>query len=96
MCKNIEGDPAKPGLAATTCWQTRWATKVMPPILQIFMRHDSIETTLKYYVDQNADEAADVLWKAVTGNTSGNSAVEPSDTQKKSLPQAEPAEGLNE
>ena len=74
---------------------TRWATKVMPPILQILMRHDSIETTLKYYVDQNADEAADVLWKAVTGNTSGNSAVEPSDTQTKSPPQAEPARGLN-
>ncbi len=26
LCKNIEGDPAKPGLAATTCWQT-----TMPP-----------------------------------------------------------------
>ena len=22
LCKNIEGDPAKPGFAATTCWQT--------------------------------------------------------------------------
>ena len=22
LCKNIEGDPAKPGLAATTCWRT--------------------------------------------------------------------------
>ena len=21
LCKNIEGDPAKPDLAATTCWQ---------------------------------------------------------------------------
>ncbi len=21
LCKNIEGDPAKPGLAATTCWR---------------------------------------------------------------------------
>ena len=42
------------------------------------------------------DEAADVLWKAVTGNTSGNSAVEPAETHKKSPPQAEPAKGLNE
>ena len=22
LCKNIEGDPAKPGFAATTCWPT--------------------------------------------------------------------------
>jgi hypothetical protein len=21
LCKNSEGDPAKPGLAATTCWR---------------------------------------------------------------------------
>jgi hypothetical protein len=21
LCKNSEGDPAKPGIAATTCWQ---------------------------------------------------------------------------
>jgi hypothetical protein len=27
------------------------------------MRHRSIETTLKYYVAQDADEIADELWK---------------------------------
>jgi hypothetical protein len=26
------------------------------------MRHRSIETTLKYYVEQDADEVADELW----------------------------------
>jgi hypothetical protein len=28
------------------------------------MRHRSIETTLKYYVAQDADEIADELWKS--------------------------------
>jgi hypothetical protein len=52
-------------------WPTFWQT------LQLLMRHESIETTLKYYVDQDADDMAadDVaaeLW-ATAGNTFGNS-----------------------
>lgn len=43
---------------------TRWAPKVKPVTLQLLMRHRSIETTLKYYVAQDADEIADELWKA--------------------------------
>ncbi len=40
------------------------------------MRHESIETTLKYYVGRNAQSTAAVLWKAHHGasNISGNSA----------------------
>jgi integrase len=54
---------------------TRWASQVKPATLQLLMRHKSIETTLKYYVDQDADEVADELWKAQPGlsNTLGNS-----------------------
>jgi integrase len=51
----------------------RWSTRVMPPILQQLMRHESIETTLRYYVGRDAEATADVLWEAVAGNTSGNS-----------------------
>jgi integrase len=53
---------------------TRWASRVKPATLQLLMRHKSIETTLRYYVDQDADEVADELWKAHSGsgNTSGN------------------------
>ena len=40
---------------------TRWAPKVKPATLQLLMRHRSIETTLKYYVAQDADEIADEL-----------------------------------
>ena len=40
------------------------------------MRHESIETTLRYYVGCNAQKTAKTLWeahkKALGGNTSGN------------------------
>ncbi len=41
---------------------TRWAPKVKPVTLQRLMRHKSLETTLRYYVDLDADELADELW----------------------------------
>lgn len=42
----------------------RWAKKVMPAVLQRLMRHESIETTMGYYVDLDADELAEDLYKA--------------------------------
>jgi integrase len=50
----------------------RWAAKVMPTVLRELMRHESIETTMKFYVGQNAEATADALWEAA-GNTLGNS-----------------------
>lgn len=41
----------------------RWARKVMPQILKELMRHESIETTMKYYVGHNAQMTADALWE---------------------------------
>ena len=41
---------------------TRWAAKVKPATLQLLMRHESIETTMKYYVAQDTDDVADELW----------------------------------
>ena len=32
-------------------------------VLRKLMRHSSIETTLRYYVDQDADELGEGLWK---------------------------------
>jgi len=43
----------------------RWSSCVMPAVLQELMRHESIETTMRYYVGRDADEAAEVLWTAV-------------------------------
>lgn len=36
----------------------------MPPVLQKLMRHESIETTLRYYVELDADSMADDLYRA--------------------------------
>lgn len=41
---------------------TRWARRVMPATLKLLMRHASIETTMRYYVDIQADDLADELW----------------------------------
>lgn len=41
----------------------RWARLVMPQTLKEMMRHASIETTLRYYVGQNAEKTADILWE---------------------------------
>jgi integrase len=49
----------------------RWAPRVMPQILMELMRHESIETSLKYYVGRNAQNTAEALYAAL-GNTSGN------------------------
>ena len=53
---------------------TRWAKRVMPAILKRLMRHSSISTTMGYYVDLDAAEVADQLWKGwgQEGNNQGN------------------------
>lgn len=66
----------------------RWATRVMPPVLQQLMRHESIETTMKYYVGRSADQTASILWAAhqkVAGNTFGNSQPNPPDSADRSI-----------
>jgi integrase len=42
----------------------RWSRRVMPTILRELMRHESIDTTMRYYVGQNAESTADELWRA--------------------------------
>src|SRR5690606_25003806 len=44
---------------------TRWSKRVMPAMLQKLMRHASIETTMKFYVEHNADDVSADLWAAV-------------------------------
>ena len=59
---------------------TRWSKRVMPAVLRRLMRHKKIDTTLKYYVDQDAEDIAADLWaayrKAESGNTTGNTGQE--------------------
>lgn len=40
----------------------RWSRKLMPAELREIMRHSSVETTMKFYVGQNAEATADKLW----------------------------------
>ena len=42
-----------------------WAIRVIPVVLKQLMRHESIETTMQYYVGKNAEAAADTLWDAL-------------------------------
>jgi len=63
----------------------RWSTRVMPPVLQQLMRHESIETTMRFYVGRNAEAAADALWEAVE---SGGVAKQSANTR----PDASPAD----
>ncbi|NMC20663.1 MAG: hypothetical protein GYA33_09615, partial [Thermogutta sp.] len=55
-----------------------WAKRVMPAVLRKLARHASIQTTLGYYVDLDAEALADELWAEYvpraneTGNTFGN------------------------
>jgi len=44
---------------------TRWAKEVKPATLQRLMRHRDIATTMKYYVDQDADDIAAELWRGI-------------------------------
>ncbi len=52
----------------------KWSKLVMPIVLQQLMRHESIETTLRYYVGQNAESTADAVWEAAgrCNNSSNN------------------------
>jgi len=42
----------------------------MPAVLQQLMRHESINTTMQFYVGRNAEATADTLWEAYEGRTS--------------------------
>ena len=39
----------------------------MPKELMELMRHKSIDTTMRFYVGQNADKTASILWEAYQG-----------------------------
>ena len=67
---------------------TRWAKRVMPATLQRLARHANIQTTLTFYVSQNAADIASDLWAGwggnnrPVGNISGNIAQETSEGVK--------------
>ena len=52
----------------------RWALRVMPPVLQQLMRHESIETTMRYYVGRSAETTAEALYAAMGTGQNGPAA----------------------
>lgn len=50
---------------------TRWAKWVKPAVLMALMRHETVETTMRYYVDLDADDIAAELWRDYPGKISG-------------------------
>ncbi len=44
---------------------TRWAPRVMLVDLQKLMRHETIETTMKFYVNQNVDDISRRLYNSI-------------------------------
>ncbi len=42
---------------------TRWASRARPKVLKDLMRHTSLQTTLGFYADEEADEIADSAWQ---------------------------------
>ncbi|HXJ44048.1 MAG TPA: site-specific integrase, partial [Bryobacteraceae bacterium] len=44
---------------------TRWARRVKTPVLMQLMRHKDIKTTMRYYVELDAEETASEIWEAV-------------------------------
>ena len=58
----------------------RWSRRAMPAVLRELMRHESLETTMRYYAGVNAEATADELWKSVegqAGNSLGNTPATP-------------------
>jgi integrase len=57
----------------------RWASRVMPQVLMELMRHESIDTTMKFYVGRNAYKTADALWESHAEKSSTLSSTCPSE-----------------
>ncbi|PQO44218.1 tyrosine-type recombinase/integrase [Blastopirellula marina] len=51
---------------------TRWSRVLMPAALKVLMRHSSIQTTMAFYVAQDAESIADTIWEAARMNDSMN------------------------
>jgi integrase len=53
----------------------RWSYRVVPRVLKELMRHENITTTEKFYLGQNAQKTAAVLWDLHRGGSSSPEVV---------------------
>lgn len=68
----------------------RWAERVMPAVLMELMRHESITTTLKYYVGKNAQRTAKILREAYEKAQKPDVGNGPRDSSRDSVPKETP------
>jgi len=63
---NVKTGPDKTATAhdLRRAFGLRWSQRVMPPILQLMMRHENISTTQRFYVGRDAQAAAEAIWSA--------------------------------
>jgi hypothetical protein len=64
----------------------------MPAQLMELMRHESIDTTLSYYVGRNAERTAAMLWEQ-DRKTVGDAVDNPRDASRGYTDNAEPPQG---
>ncbi len=57
---------------------TRWSEVLLPQDLQVLMRHESIETTLRFYVRRDADRTARKLWDLRAGTAGTDTSADTS------------------
>jgi len=82
----------------------RWSERVMPAQLRELMRHESIETTMTYYVGRNAEATAAALYESVgrkpnkpaSGDTFGDTSRNADSENEESLTQPIAASGFKE
>lgn len=65
----------------------RWAKVLMPADLKVLMRHEDIQTTMKYYVGQQAESLAETIWNAARMDTSLDSSPNSESVSAKEKPQ---------
>ncbi|WP_291176665.1 site-specific integrase [Gimesia sp.] len=60
----------------------RWAQLIMPQQLMQLMRHESMETTLRFYVGRNAEKAAEAIYQAFEARNINSSFNNPENEPK--------------
>lgn len=75
---DVKGDKHASAHDLRRTFGNRWALRVHPLVLRAIMRHASMETTLRYYVDLRLEQLGDSLWASAqnsaqhgTGLTAG-------------------------
>lgn len=69
----------------------RWSKRVLAPVLMEMMRHESIQTTMEFYVGRNAEATAAQAWQAFADETA-NIPPQPPDAEKPSNTEASVAQ----